>query len=63
MRDLIVRVEGGNLCLLVPVTPAGVAWCEEHLPEDATRWGKAYVVEPRYIGDIIDGAGDDGLEV
>jgi len=62
MRDLVVRVEG-SICLLAPITPAGVAWCEEHLPEDTMRWGKAYVVEPRYISDIIDGAADDGLEV
>jgi hypothetical protein len=62
MRDLIVRVEG-SICLLVPVTPAGQDWCDEHLPADAMKWGKAIVVEPRYISDIIDGAADDGLEV
>ena len=62
MRDLLVRVEG-TLCLLVPVTPAGEAWMADNLPADAMKWGKATVVEPRYISDIIDGAADDGLEV
>lgn len=62
MRDLIVRVEG-SICLLVPVTPAGEAWVNKHIAADALKWGKAIVVEPRYISDIIDGAADDGLEV
>lgn len=62
MRDLIVRVEG-SICLLVAVTPAGEEWIAEHIPADAMKWGKAIVVEPRFVQDIAEGAISDGLTV
>jgi hypothetical protein len=60
--DLVVQ-DHGSIFLLSPRTPAGNAWVEEHLPEDATRMGRAIVVEHRYIEDIINGAMSDGLYV
>lgn len=51
----------GSLFTLDPVTEAAVEWCNEHLPEDATRWGNAYVIEPRYFGPIAEGIVADGL--
>ena len=32
-------VEHGSICLLTPMTPAAHDWVQEHIPEDATRWG------------------------
>ncbi len=53
----------GSLYLLRPLTPAAHAWVDEHLPDDATWWCGAVVVEHRYIGLIIGGAIGDGLVV
>ena len=49
--------------LLAPLTPAARAWVEDHLPEDATWFAGAIVVEHRYIGPIIGGAIGDGRVV
>jgi hypothetical protein len=54
---------GGTLYLLHPLTPAARAWVDEHLPEDATWWCGAVIVEHHYIGPIIGGAIGDGLLV
>lgn len=54
---------GGSLYILTPLTPAATDWCDEHLPEDATMWGKGYAVEHRYISDIVEGIRNDGLVV
>ena len=62
LADLIVRNEG-SIFLLCPVTPAGSDWIEENIGADAQTWGTAIVVEHRYIGNIVDGAVRDGLEV
>jgi hypothetical protein len=62
MRDIIIR-NHGTLCIMVAITHAGEDWIAEHIPEDAQRWGKGIVVEPRYIEDIVEGARADGLEV
>ena len=62
MNYLIVRNEG-SIFLLVAVTTAGEEWIAEHIPEDAMTYGKAIVVEHRYIADIVDGAIADGLAV
>ena len=54
----------GSICLLTPISNAATAWCEEHLPEDAQRWGACgIVVEPRYVADILVGIQADGLTV
>lgn len=61
--DLRVRNEG-TICLLTPVSDAGRAWCAEHIPQDAIRWGQeSIVVERRFMDDIVIGATNDGLEV
>lgn len=52
----------GSICLLWPRTEAAKDWCNEHLPEDSTRWGiDSYVVEPRYVEAIVEGFSADGL--
>lgn len=52
-----------SLFLLRANTRAGRTWVAEHLPADATRWGNAVVVEPRYVDTIAEGAMADGLLV
>lgn len=56
-------IDSGSIVLLRPNTAAASAWCDEHLPEDATWFGGSVAVEPRYISDIVDGAISDGLTV
>lgn len=53
----------GSIVILTGVTPEGSVWLEENLDPDAMRWGGGYVVEPRYVGAITDGAANDGLEM
>jgi hypothetical protein len=54
---------GGTVYLLRPVSQAGHHWVEERLPDDATWFDGAVVVEHRYIRPIIGGAISDGLVV
>ena len=49
--------------LLRPLTRQARVWITEHLPEDATWWCGAVVVEHRYIGPIVGGAIGDDLVV
>jgi hypothetical protein len=54
----------GTIAILYPETEAAVAWCDQHLPNDAQRWGgNGYVIEHRFVGDILFGIHNDGLEV
>ena len=53
----------GSLFLLYPLTQFAESWIEQHLPPDAQTFGKAIVVEPRYIWAILDGIQNDGLTV
>lgn len=59
--DFLVNNQG-SIFILTPVSEAAIKWCDTHLPDDAQRWGRnGYVVEHRYIQDIIWGLEDDGL--
>ena len=60
--DFSVQNEG-TIFLLIPHTDIANTWIEEHIPEDAQRFGGGIVVEPRYILDIVNGIKNDGLEV
>lgn len=63
IEDLVVE-NHGSLFLLRPMSDAAEEWLNEHLDPDNSQWfAGALVVEPRYIGDIVDGAVADGLEV
>jgi hypothetical protein len=54
----------GSIVILTGLTVTGREWLSAHLPDDAQTWGiHGYVVEPRYVNDIMDGAAADGLEV
>jgi len=57
-------INEGSIFLVEPITPAGKQWLEESvITSDTLTWGRAIVVEHRYIRDIVDGARADGLEV
>jgi DNA repair protein RadC len=49
--------------VLLRRTRSAKRWCDEHLASDAMTWGRAFVVEPRYVADIVRGIVDDGLSV
>lgn len=53
----------GSICVLTAVSPEGSQWVRENIPADAQRWAGGIVIEPRYVGDILDGIANDGLEV
>ena len=55
---------GDTVFVLWPVSESARDWATEFLPEEALRLGvDGYVVEHRYIGEIIDGIRRDGLTV
>lgn len=60
--DIRVR-NHGSLVILIGLSEAGDRWLDASLHPEAPRWGGGYVVEPRYVDAILDGAHDDGLEV
>lgn len=53
----------GTIWVLTGVTEVGSTWLKENLDPDATRWGLGFVVEHRYVSDIVVGAQEAGLEV
>lgn len=53
----------GSIFLLRPLSAEALSWIELHIPDDAQFFGPAVVVEPRYIGHIVEGIEGDGLEV
>lgn len=53
----------GTIWLMVPQSEQAREWIEEHIPEDAMGFGDAVVIEHRFVGDIIEGCVNDGLEV
>lgn len=61
-RDFRVRDEG-TLVLLEPLSDAAREWVAEYLPEDASRFGAAVVIEWRFTRDILDGIADAQLTV
>jgi hypothetical protein len=54
----------GSLVVAVGVSVKGEEWLAAHLDPNGQRWGKnGFVIEPRYVQDIVYGAQDDGLDV
>jgi hypothetical protein len=53
----------GTIFPLRPISDSAQAWVDEHLPEDATWFCGAVVVEHCYIGAIVEGAIADGMVV
>lgn len=55
----------GSIVTLTPTSVAAKEWVSDHIPENSTqRWGAcSIVVEPRFIGDIVEGITADGLSL
>lgn len=51
----------GTIHLLQPLSEAAEDWVEHHIPDDATRFDSAIVIEHRYIKPILHGLERDGL--
>ncbi len=60
--DFVVE-DHGSVVRLHHRTPRARAWVSEHLPADRMTWMGATIVEPRYLGAIVEGARADGLVV
>ena len=61
--DFHVQNEG-SIMILWPDSPVALQWCYNHLPEDCPRWGgNGFVIEHRYIADVVDGMIRDELEM
>lgn len=63
MLDSDFAIENhGSIMLLRPITAIAEEWIEEHVGNDETlTWGDATVVEPRYIGPIIEAMLSEGF--
>ncbi len=54
----------GSIVILQAHTEEAEQWATDNLPADVLTHGRnGYVVEPRYIGDILFGIQNDGLAV
>jgi len=51
-----------SVYLLRAESDAERTWIDEHISEDALRFGGGVAVEHRYIDDIVEGMLTDGLE-
>ena len=58
--DFQIRNEGTLVLLWLDSTEARRP-VRHHLPEDASRFGTAFAIEPRYIHPIVAGIFEDGL--
>ena len=55
----------GSICLLVPETDEAEAWVDDNIGRDNgyQPWYPSVVIEPRYVGDIVEGLMSDGLTI
>jgi hypothetical protein len=62
MADLVFQ-NHGSIFVCIPDTDEGKDWIDQNISDDAMPWGRGIVIEHRFVGDIIQGAINDGLEV
>lgn len=61
--DFIIA-DHGSILILNAISEEAKEWVANHIPDDAQTWGpNGTVVEPRYIGPIIDGIQSEGLSI
>jgi hypothetical protein len=62
--DFTVNNHGG-IVLIIPNTPAGIAWANENIGKDNgfQPYWPTMVFEPRYVDQVIDGIRGEGLTV
>jgi hypothetical protein len=53
----------GSIVILTGLTKDGSWWLDNRLDPATQRWAGGYVVEPRYVDDILEGAWEEGLGV
>ena len=53
----------GSIVMLRPISDEAREWTDEHIPDDAMWMGGSVAIEPRYVGDIVEGILNDGLTV
>ena len=51
-----------SLAVITPLTPEAREWTDEHVNVE-TEWGAGFVVEHRYLNDIVIGLVKDGLTI
>ena len=57
------RVENhGSLALVYPISQDAKNWIDENVSSDSQWFGGGLAVEPRYLGDLVDGMRAAGLE-
>lgn len=61
VTDLLVQYEG-TISVIYPTSERGNDWVDDHVAVEA-RWGSGFVVEHRFVSDIVNGALDAGLVV
>jgi hypothetical protein len=59
--DFVVRDEG-TIWLFTPSTSLALQFLSEHIQDDAQYFGDSLVVEHRYVGDLLLGLSEHGLE-
>jgi hypothetical protein len=53
-----------SIALLRPDTDGARVWCDQNLSTEGTlRWGRAFVIEPRFLEEILFAIVTDGLTV
>jgi len=57
--ELHIKDEG-SIFLLDAGNEEAAVWLADHIDPEAMRWGTAYVVEHRYVDDIVQGFESDG---
>ena len=45
----------GSIVLFEPLTDAAQDWWSSYVDPEGQTWGRSYVVEHRYAGDIMEG--------
>jgi hypothetical protein len=56
-------VSEGTIALITPLTAEARSWLRDRVDSEATYWGQALVVEPRYAEPILEGIAADGFSV
>lgn len=54
--------DGGSVCILRAHTEECQQWIDANVGDDETqRWGGGIIVEPRYLGPIVEGLDAEGF--
>ena len=63
-RDFEV-IQTGSVCLLQPLTKLASNWVDKNIGADNgyQPYYPTVIVEPRYLGDIMEGIKTDGLQL